>query len=82
MYSYYKNIKTELNDCPHTFSADLIPDLSARQYANEQTSCSSPLDRPYFYPVAILCRGGFPLVPGVVLWLVAVVVVVVGEVSG
>lgn len=37
MYSYYKNIKTELHDCPHTFSPNLITDLSSSQYANEQT---------------------------------------------
>lgn len=44
------------------------------QYANEQILCF----RPFFYLVAILCRGGFRLVAGFVLWLV----VVVGEVSG
>lgn len=35
-----------------------------------------PLDGPFFDLVAILCQGGFQLVPGAVLWLVAIVVVV------
>lgn len=41
MYSYYKNTKTELHDCPHTFSPILMADLSSSQYANEQTLCFS-----------------------------------------
>lgn len=41
MCSYYKNIKTELSDCPHTFSPNLTADLHATQYANEQTFFSS-----------------------------------------
>lgn len=36
MDSYYKNIKMELTDCPHTFSADLTVDLSSSKYVNEQ----------------------------------------------
>lgn len=35
-------MKTGLNDCPHTFSPDLIADLSSSQYANEQTGSFSP----------------------------------------
>lgn len=37
LYSYYKNTKTELNDCPYTFFDNPTTDLSSSQYVNEQT---------------------------------------------
>lgn len=73
---YYKNIKREHNDFPHTFSPITSSLTSVR--VNMQMNkhyFSALLDKFSLYLVAILCRGGFQLVPGVVLWLVAVVVV-------
>lgn len=58
----------------------LIDDLTSAQYANEQNTVFAA-----FCLVAILCHGGFQLVPGSVLrfhFVIVVVVVVVGEVSG
>lgn len=73
---YYKNIKREHNDFPHTFSpiTSSLTSLCINMQMNKHYF-SALLDRFSLYLVAILCRGGFQLVTGVVPWLVAVVVV-------
>lgn len=64
-----KQKKTESLIAPHTFPPHRP--LSSSQYANEHVMFQLP-DRPRFScTVAILCRGGLRLVPGVLLWLVA-----------